>query len=516
MDTFPIHQSLSSFLLIVLLFFTPASSAQEDNQRFRDCFPASFDCGSVKIGYPFWTEDTPEYCRPHQELEMKIKCDRTHNSSEIVIQKRPYHVMKIDYKDQKATIVDKYYFLVDKGMIPCHAPSSNTSPDFNPFNYTRRDLNLSFFYNCSDPLAQEHLYLKFPNCSSDDLSDHPNFTLLEYFTLRFINCQVRQIPILSANKDWVWKNPEKFWIDVLAEGFEVMWSFTKFDPHCWDCFESKGHCRFNGTSPVQRDCYCNGTPFPDECPPPPALPPPPSPAPAQSPGSTTSTHGKKKKQQQHRLPDVYRRLSLLLRQSLTTTVLMEEKKTFSREGNSCRNQGFCSTFPEKKTRQSCVGGPIIVDGEEGLLERRPDSLLVSVKKAGALLYKEEEYPLHFTWGRGGIPKMKYIIGAITGVGILILTCCFVFILCPVRKSPSDYPIFFWKKKTHDSRNVDAFLENYGALVPKRYRYSELRKLTNSFKDKLGQGGYGSVFKGNLNDGRPMAVKVLNNSKGLFV
>ncbi|XXG73423.1 hypothetical protein AAC387_Pa07g2343 [Persea americana] len=58
--------------------------------------------------------------------------------------------------------------------------------------------------------------------------------------------------------------------------------------------------------------------------------------------------------------------------------LLLEKKTFSREGDSCRNQGFYSTFPEKKTRQSCAGGPIIVDGEEGLLERRPDSLLVSV------------------------------------------------------------------------------------------------------------------------------------------
>ncbi|XXG85574.1 hypothetical protein AAC387_Pa11g0626 [Persea americana] len=53
-----------------------------------------------------------------------------------------------------------------------------------------------------------------------------------------------------------------------------------------------------------------------------------------------------------------------------------EKKTFSREGNSCRNQGFCLTFPEKKTRQSYVGGPIIVHGEEGLMERRPDSLLL--------------------------------------------------------------------------------------------------------------------------------------------
>ncbi|XXG71873.1 hypothetical protein AAC387_Pa07g1101 [Persea americana] len=38
-------------------------------------------------------------------------------------------------------------------------------------------------------------------------------------------------------------------------------------------------------------------------------------------------------------------------------------------------------------------------------------------------------------------------------------------------------------------------------------------MTNSFKDKLGEGGYGGVFKGKLKDGRLVAVKVLNNSKG---
>ncbi|KAJ4713431.1 putative Receptor-like protein kinase [Melia azedarach] len=38
-------------------------------------------------------------------------------------------------------------------------------------------------------------------------------------------------------------------------------------------------------------------------------------------------------------------------------------------------------------------------------------------------------------------------------------------------------------------------------------------MTNSFKDKLGQGGYGSVFKGKLPDGRLVAVKLLNTSKG---
>ena len=38
-------------------------------------------------------------------------------------------------------------------------------------------------------------------------------------------------------------------------------------------------------------------------------------------------------------------------------------------------------------------------------------------------------------------------------------------------------------------------------------------MTNSFKYKLGQGGYGSVYKGKLLDGSNVAVKVLNDSKG---
>uniref|UniRef100_A0A2P2P8W5 Protein kinase domain-containing protein n=1 Tax=Rhizophora mucronata TaxID=61149 RepID=A0A2P2P8W5_RHIMU len=36
-------------------------------------------------------------------------------------------------------------------------------------------------------------------------------------------------------------------------------------------------------------------------------------------------------------------------------------------------------------------------------------------------------------------------------------------------------------------------------------------MTNNFKDKLGQGGYGSVYKGKLPDGCLVAVKILTES-----
>jgi serine/threonine protein kinase len=41
----------------------------------------------------------------------------------------------------------------------------------------------------------------------------------------------------------------------------------------------------------------------------------------------------------------------------------------------------------------------------------------------------------------------------------------------------------------------------------------VKKLTNSFKEKVGQGGYGVVYNGKLPDGRKVAVKILSASKG---
>lgn len=38
-------------------------------------------------------------------------------------------------------------------------------------------------------------------------------------------------------------------------------------------------------------------------------------------------------------------------------------------------------------------------------------------------------------------------------------------------------------------------------------------MTNNFEVKLGQGGYGTVYKGKLLNDRLVAVKILNTSKG---
>uniref|UniRef100_A0A2N9GA95 Protein kinase domain-containing protein n=1 Tax=Fagus sylvatica TaxID=28930 RepID=A0A2N9GA95_FAGSY len=70
-----------------------------------------------------------------------------------------------------------------------------------------------------------------------------------------------------------------------------------------------------------------------------------------------------------------------------------------------------------------------------------------------------------------------------------------------------------KKQTLTHKSVEAFLKNRGPPGIRRYNYSDIKTMTNSFKDKLGQGGYGGVYKGKLQDGCPVAVKVLKESKG---
>jgi serine/threonine protein kinase len=72
---------------------------------------------------------------------------------------------------------------------------------------------------------------------------------------------------------------------------------------------------------------------------------------------------------------------------------------------------------------------------------------------------------------------------------------------------------YFNNKNPPYQIIELFLKNHGHLAAKRYTYAEIKKATNSFKDKLGQGGYGSVYKGKLQDGSLVAVKVLSESEG---
>ncbi|KAF7149055.1 hypothetical protein RHSIM_Rhsim03G0202700 [Rhododendron simsii] len=70
-----------------------------------------------------------------------------------------------------------------------------------------------------------------------------------------------------------------------------------------------------------------------------------------------------------------------------------------------------------------------------------------------------------------------------------------------------------KIKRKDHLKIERFLEDYRALKPARYSYADIKKITNQFKDKVGQGGYGTVYRGQLSNDVYVAVKILNSTMG---
>ena len=70
-----------------------------------------------------------------------------------------------------------------------------------------------------------------------------------------------------------------------------------------------------------------------------------------------------------------------------------------------------------------------------------------------------------------------------------------------------------KSQRENRKKIEKFLEDYRALKPSRYSYADIKKITHQFKDKLGQGAYGTVYKGKLSNEVFVAVKILNDSKG---
>ena len=100
------------------------------------------------------------------------------------------------------------------------------------------------------------------------------------------------------------------------------------------------------------------------------------------------------------------------------------------------------------------------------------------------------------------------VTSFAGIGVLVVIICYFLGLLSFTKI-----ICLWKKQTLTYQSVEVFIRNHGPLGIRRYGYLDIKKMTNSFKYKLGQGGYGGVYKGKLKDGRFVAVKVLKESKG---
>ncbi|PUZ57946.1 hypothetical protein GQ55_5G470700 [Panicum hallii var. hallii] len=91
---------------------------------------------------------------------------------------------------------------------------------------------------------------------------------------------------------------------------------------------------------------------------------------------------------------------------------------------------------------------------------------------------------------------------------LLLPCIYV-----LRRKRETLHLFICEKTSSNiEKKIEALIVLHGSLAPKRYKYSEVTKITSSLSHKLGEGGYGMVLKGRLDDNRLVAVKFLHDSK----
>lgn len=109
--------------------------------------------------------------------------------------------------------------------------------------------------------------------------------------------------------------------------------------------------------------------------------------------------------------------------------------------------------------------------------------------------------------RGFGIRNQVIVGGVSAV--VVSGVIGLLLLCKIKS---------WRRRigldetSKVDQNIEAFIRNHGALALTRYKFADVKKMTNSFKDKLGQGGYGSVYKGKLLNGHLVAVKLLKASK----
>ncbi|RHN82389.1 putative glycerophosphodiester phosphodiesterase, protein kinase RLK-Pelle-LRK10L-2 family [Medicago truncatula] len=87
------------------------------------------------------------------------------------------------------------------------------------------------------------------------------------------------------------------------------------------------------------------------------------------------------------------------------------------------------------------------------------------------------------------------------------------IYCAARTKIIPPASLLFRKESSTHQIIEEFIKEHGPLPTARYNYSDVKKITHSFRNILGQGGFGSVYQGKLPDECVIAVKVLSESKG---
>ncbi|XP_017980344.1 PREDICTED: rust resistance kinase Lr10 [Theobroma cacao] len=112
---------------------------------------------------------------------------------------------------------------------------------------------------------------------------------------------------------------------------------------------------------------------------------------------------------------------------------------------------------------------------------------------------------HVSYNSMDPPTSTYII-CLEATGGIILPRILLGISCLVAL------VTYKLRRRHLSMDdtIEEFIQSQHNFMPIRYSFREIKRMTRDFRDKLGEGGYGSVFKAKLRSGHFVAIKLLNS------
>ncbi|KAF7132664.1 hypothetical protein RHSIM_Rhsim09G0105300 [Rhododendron simsii] len=167
--------------------------------------------------------------------------------------------------------------------------------------------------------------------------------------------------------------------------------------------------------------------------------------------------------------------------------------------------GFPLHWPDFEECTGCnkTGGRCGYDGRSGRIVCFCEDLQPNLHAQGGCLRKPKKPN-----------KWKVIAGAATGsLSALLLAVLLVMFKYKHRISAILKPAYDGENHmTGIEINAKEFVKTYQSTLVANYSYNDIKKMTTGFKEKLGEGGYGTVYKGRLSDGRLIAVKLLENYK----
>ncbi|KAL1537398.1 cysteine-rich receptor-like protein kinase 44 [Salvia divinorum] len=166
---------------------------------------------------------------------------------------------------------------------------------------------------------------------------------------------------------------------------------------------------------------------------------------------------------------------------------------------------------------SCLGGaiseiPICCDGRRGGRVRRPSCYLrfESIPFYNESRLRELEFvpppPLTQSSPPSG-KKNSSMTQTIVIIVVAIVVCLILLVVAAI--------IFLRKRKKQKPTEIPETIDGISSAESLQHAFSTIKAATNDFSDhnKLGQGGFGTVYKGKLPNGQEIAVKRLSKNSG---